>query len=107
MAQPTICFSAIGLNHGHIYGQVNLLLRAGAEFVSFYAQEPELVARFAQTYPQARLAHSAQEILEDETVHPRWINSFFSPPPARPRWWRPRWPITSIPNTRSWRTLEN
>jgi predicted dehydrogenase len=69
MTQPTVRFSAIGLNHGHIYGQVNLLLRAGAEFVSFYAQESELVARFAQTYPQARLAHSAQEILEDETVH--------------------------------------
>jgi predicted dehydrogenase len=69
MTQPTVRFSAIGLNHGHIYGQVNLLLRAGAELVSFYAQEPELVAQFAQTYPQARLAHSVQELLEDETVH--------------------------------------
>ena len=43
-AQPKIRFSAIGLNHGHIYGQVNLLLRAGAELVSFYASEPELAA---------------------------------------------------------------
>jgi predicted dehydrogenase len=67
--QPTIRFAAIGLNHGHIYGQVNLLLRAGAELVSFYAQEPDLIADFAKTYPQARLAGSAQEILENESIH--------------------------------------
>ncbi len=65
---PSIRFSAIGLNHNHIYGQTNLLLRAGAELVSFYAPEPELVARYSQTYPQARLARSAREIFEDETI---------------------------------------
>jgi predicted dehydrogenase len=67
--RPTIRFAAIGLNHSHIYGQVNLLLRAGAELVSFFATEPELIAQFAQTYPQARLASSAQEILEDDSIH--------------------------------------
>jgi predicted dehydrogenase len=67
--QPTVRFAAIGLNHGHIYAQVDLLLRAGAELVSFYAQEPHLVEKFAQTYPQARLARTVQEILEDETIH--------------------------------------
>lgn len=61
-------FAAIGLNHNHIEGQVNLLLRAGAEFVSFYAPEPELVAKYRPMYPQARLARSAEEILEDETI---------------------------------------
>ena len=65
---PTLRFSAIGLNHGHINGQVNLLLRAGAEFVAYYAPEPELAAAFGQTYPQARLAGSAEEILEDESI---------------------------------------
>ncbi len=67
-AQPTLRFSAIGLNHGHIYGQVNLLLRAGAELVSFYASEPELADAFGGRYPEARQAGSAQEILEDETI---------------------------------------
>src|SRR6266498_2860282 len=67
--RSTIRCAAIGLNHGHIYGQVNLLLRAGAELVSFFATEPELIAQFAQTYPQARLASSAQEILEDDSIH--------------------------------------
>ena len=67
-SQPTIRFAAIGLNHGHIYGQTNLLLRAGAELVSFYAPEPDLVAQYSQTYPQARLARSQAEILEDQTI---------------------------------------
>jgi len=66
--QPTIRFSAIGLNHNHIYGQTNLLLRAGAELVSFYAPEPDLVAQYSQAYPQARLVRSAQEILDDSTI---------------------------------------
>jgi predicted dehydrogenase len=69
LSQPTIRFAAIGLNHGHIYGQVDALLQAGAEFVSFYAKEPELATKFAEIYPQARLARSTQEILEDETIH--------------------------------------
>jgi len=67
--QPTIRFAAIGLNHAHIYGQVDLLLRAGAELVSFYAEELDLVEKFTQTYPQARLARNAEEILQDETIH--------------------------------------
>jgi predicted dehydrogenase len=64
----SIRFGVIGINHGHIYGQVNLLLRAGAEFVSFYASEPDLIAKFAATYPQVRQARSAEEILEDESI---------------------------------------
>jgi predicted dehydrogenase len=68
-SQPSIRFAAIGLNHGHIYGQVNALLQAGAELVSFYAQEPDLAAQFAKTYPQAESARSVEEIMEDETIH--------------------------------------
>jgi len=67
-AQPTIRFSAIGLNHGHIYGQVNLLLRAGAQLASFYAPEPELAAQFQERYPDAVLARQAEEILEDSSI---------------------------------------
>ncbi|MBN1991655.1 MAG: Gfo/Idh/MocA family oxidoreductase [Anaerolineae bacterium] len=65
---PLIRFGVIGINHGHIYGQVNLLLRAGAQFESFYAPEPDLLAEFAPKYPQARLAGSPEEILEDERL---------------------------------------
>jgi predicted dehydrogenase len=63
-----IRFAAIGLNHGHIYGQTELLLRAGAELAAFYAQEPELANSYGQRYPQAQLVGSPAEILEDETI---------------------------------------
>jgi predicted dehydrogenase len=63
-----IRFSVIGVNHGHIYGQVNCLLNAGATFVSWFAPEPELVAEFAPRYPQAKLARSEEEILNDPSI---------------------------------------
>lgn len=72
MNLSTLRFGVIGLNHNHIYGQSNLLLRAGAELISFYAVEPELTGPFARTYPQARLAASAEEILADrQRGHPQ------------------------------------
>src|SRR5258706_4765015 len=69
MAQPpAVRFGVIGINHAHIHGQVDLLLRAGAELVAFYAREPELAAPFAQRYPQARQVHDQRAILEDATL---------------------------------------
>src|SRR5688572_21658581 len=69
MADQKIRFAAIGLNHNHIYGQARMLLDASAELVSYFASEPELAAEFGQKYPRATLARSAQEILEDESIH--------------------------------------
>lgn len=66
--EPHVRFGVIGINHGHIYGQVNALLRGKAEFVSFFAPEPELAAPFAQAYPQARQTTSREEVLDDETL---------------------------------------
>ncbi len=67
-AEQVVRFAVIGVNHGHIYSQTNLLLKAGAELVSYYAPEPELAAEFGRAFPQARLARSEAEILEDETI---------------------------------------
>ena len=64
-----IRFSAIGLNHGHIYGQVETVIRGGGELVSFYAKEPDLIAAFTKRFPQAKLARSEKEILEDKSIH--------------------------------------
>jgi predicted dehydrogenase len=68
-AHPPIRFGVIGTNHNHIYGQTNLLLKAGAELVSFFGKEPDLSAQFSSAYPQARQAQSAEEVLEDESIH--------------------------------------
>jgi predicted dehydrogenase len=65
---PRVRVAAIGLNHGHIYGQVETLRRNGAELVSVYAKEPELVAAFTKRHPDVKVARSEQEILEDESV---------------------------------------
>ncbi len=67
-AATRIKFAAIGLNHGHIYGQVEAVVRGGGELVSFFAKEPELAAAFAKRYPQAKLARSEDEILGDKSI---------------------------------------
>lgn len=58
----------MGINHNHINGQVNLLLRAGAEFVSVYAKEPDLLENFTKTFPQAKVVSDPREILEDPSI---------------------------------------
>jgi len=63
-----IRFAAIGMNHGHINGQTDAVIRGGGELVSFHAKEPELAAAYAKRYPQAKLARSEQEILEDPKI---------------------------------------
>ncbi len=61
-------FAAIGLNHDHIYGQVNVMLRAGAELVAFHAVEDDLAAVFAGRFPQAKRVADRREILEDGSI---------------------------------------
>ena len=65
---PRIKFAAIGLNHGHINGQTDSVIRGGGELVSFFAKEPDLVEPFAKRYPNAKLARSEKEILEDSSI---------------------------------------
>jgi hypothetical protein len=42
-------FAAIGLDHSHIWGQAELLRRAGAELVAFYAAEHALAQQSSST----------------------------------------------------------
>ena len=65
---PRIRFAAIGLNHAHIYGQVDAVIRGGGELASFFAKEPDLVAAFAKRFPAAKLARSEKEILDDQSI---------------------------------------
>ncbi len=67
-ADPRIHFSVININHNHIYGMVDAVTRGGGQLVSFYAKEANLVAEFSKRYPQAKLAGSQQEILEDNSI---------------------------------------
>jgi predicted dehydrogenase len=60
--------SVIGVNHDHIYAQVEAARRGGGELISFYAKEPELAATFSKHYPDVKLAGSEKEILEDPSI---------------------------------------
>jgi predicted dehydrogenase len=68
MSASGIRFAVIGINHNHIFGQVDALLGAGGEFVSFFAKEDDLAAPFAERYPRAERVHDARRILEDESI---------------------------------------
>ncbi|MFD2648135.1 Gfo/Idh/MocA family protein [Devosia albogilva] len=64
----TIRIAAIGINHSHIYGQVDCLKDAGAEFVAFHAPEDDLAADFGNKYPEAKRVSDPRAILEDESI---------------------------------------
>jgi predicted dehydrogenase len=64
----TIKFAAIGLNHSHIYGQVDCLLKAGATLAAFYSPEDDLAAAFAAKYPQAKRVTDRRAILDDQSI---------------------------------------
>ena len=66
--EPDARLAAIGMNHGHINGQCNALMRAGGQLVSFYAKEPDLAAAFGKQFPNARLVKDEREILEDKSI---------------------------------------
>ncbi len=65
---PRIKFSVIGINHGHIHSQIETVTRGGGQIISFYAKEADLAAEFSKRYPQAKLARSEKEILEDKSI---------------------------------------
>src|SRR5215831_8668391 len=66
--KPKIKFAVIGVNHSHINSQVDAVLRGGGDLALFYAKEPDLAASFSKRFPQARLARSEAEILEDPSI---------------------------------------
>jgi len=57
-------FGAVHLEHGHIYGQCNGLLEAGAELKWVYDPDPTKVETFTKKFPQAKVARSLDEILD-------------------------------------------
>ncbi len=63
-----IKFSAIGLDHAHIYGMTRAIQRGGGELVSFYSQDPAQVAAYRKEFGDVKLASGEDEILNDKSV---------------------------------------
>ena len=61
-------FAAAHLDHGHIVGQCNGLLEAGAELKWVFDPDEKKVTDFRTKFPQAKVARSLDEILDDPGV---------------------------------------
>ncbi|WP_018931247.1 Gfo/Idh/MocA family protein [Gracilibacillus lacisalsi] len=61
-------FAAVGLDHGHIFGQCNGLLEAGATLKWVYDPDQEKVDNFLKKFPQAQQAESLEQVLDDQEV---------------------------------------
>jgi predicted dehydrogenase len=61
-------FAAAHLDHGHIYGQCNGLIEAGARLKWVFDADPKKVEAFLAKYPGVRVARSMDEILADPEV---------------------------------------
>jgi predicted dehydrogenase len=62
-------FAAAALDHGHIYGQCNGLIEAGGTLRYVYDPDPEKVAGFIKSFPQAKPVESLEKILDDPEIH--------------------------------------
>jgi predicted dehydrogenase len=62
-------FAAAALDHGHIYGQCNGLIEAGGTLRYVYDPDPEKVAGFLKSFPQAKPVESLEKILDDPEIH--------------------------------------
>lgn len=58
-------FSVAFLDHGHINGQTNGLLQAGATLKYVFDTDPQRLEEFCKEYPQAQVASSFDQILKD------------------------------------------
>ena len=58
-------FSAVGLDHGHIYGMCNGLTEAGGTLKYVYDPDAAKIDAFVKAFPQVIVARSEVEALED------------------------------------------
>jgi len=65
---PRIRFSVIHINHSHIYGMCNSVIKGGGELVAVYAKEPDLLAQFTKSFPQVKVVSVPKQILEDNSI---------------------------------------
>ena len=67
-AAPRLRFGVVGMNHAHIYGMVDAVVRGGGQMVSFHANERDLAAEFARKYPAAKRVADERAVLEDSSI---------------------------------------
>ena len=61
-------FAAIGLDHGHIYGQCEGLIGAGGTLKWVYGYDEKQMNNFCKHFPNVKRARSENEVLDDPSV---------------------------------------
>ena len=61
-------FAAVALDHGHINGQCHGLVEAGGEVRWVFDPDPLKVEAFRKSFPEARVAQSLSQVLDDPSV---------------------------------------
>lgn len=67
-AKYRVPFAVIGLDHNHIYGMTDAIIRGGGILTAFHAADPKQVAMFAKRYPGVPLARSEDEIIDNRDI---------------------------------------
>ena len=62
-------FAASHFDHGHIYGQINGLARAGGVLKAVYEPDAKRLEAVLKDHPRARVVRDFNEILEDDEIH--------------------------------------
>jgi predicted dehydrogenase len=68
MPAPGFAFAAIGIDHGHIYGQTRVMQEAGCRLKSFFAVDDALAAEYSRAFPGAERVGDERAILDDPEV---------------------------------------
>jgi predicted dehydrogenase len=61
-------FGVIGINHGHIDEQTQVMIDAGCRFKAFHAIEDDLAKAFSRKFPGAKRVPDERAILEDDEI---------------------------------------
>ena len=67
-AKYRVPFAVIGMDHNHIYGITDAVIRGGGVLTAFHATDPAQIATFRKRYGDVKLARSEAEILEDKNI---------------------------------------
>ena len=67
-AKYRVPFAVIGMDHNHIYGITDAVIRGGGVLTTFYATDPKQIALFRARYGGVPLARSEQEILDNQAI---------------------------------------
>ncbi|UJF16180.1 Gfo/Idh/MocA family oxidoreductase [Jeotgalibaca sp. MA1X17-3] len=62
-------FATVALDHGHINGMTNGLIEAGATLKWVYDPDEKKVKEYIEQFPQAQIADSLEQVLDDPEIH--------------------------------------